>query len=393
MLPSRLPVGGANLFQDIKRRCAEAEENGQTLYRLSIGQPSGPALLEARLIATDAIMSDAEQMHEYQDNGSPGIPGFAERFVNAHTGVNIISLVASGKVKCLPTPGTKSMLGLILLACDATQDGFRAYISPGYPTPADWCRYLGVRHDIFSLTPENEFRFDPDRMYSDHHLAMFNYPHNPSGQIATRDYWTRICAVAEEKGIRVFNDAAYSILAHSLDHCTLADVAVDFPDLSWAEAYSSSKAGNFTGWRIGAMVGSPDFINDIATIKGNTDSGFNAALASGILVLFEEHRGLITEVRKIYEKRIDLLISTLADRGMRLAVKPGAGFFTLWKTPKRAFGEEIKNAEHFNFMMIEKTGVVGVHFHPYIRYAVCGNVEAMIEPIAKAFQEAQVSYE
>ncbi|MFA4834135.1 MAG: aminotransferase class I/II-fold pyridoxal phosphate-dependent enzyme [Patescibacteria group bacterium] len=389
---SRLPAGGANLFQSIKAKCAEAEAGGQTLHKLSIGQPSGPALLPAREVAVEAIMSDAEPMHEYQDNGSPGLPSFAERFINAHTQANIIGLVATGKVKCLPTPGTKPMLGLIPLACNAAGEKIRVYTMPGYPTPTDWCRYLGVDHKYFILNPENIFRFDPNVLHNGTDLIMLNYPHNPSGQIATREWWIQICKKAVEENIRVFNDAAYSILAHSPDHCTLTDVAVDFPELSWAEAFSASKAGNFTGWRIGAIVGSPDFVGDIATIKGNTDSGFNAALAAGVLVLFEEHRELIDQVRKTYEERINLLTIILTNYGMQLAVKPKAGFFTLWKTPTRAFGEVVKNAEHFNFMMIEKTGVVGVHFHPFIRYAVCGDVKAMMEPIADAFRRADISY-
>jgi len=42
--------------------------------------------------------------------------------------------------------------------------------------------------------------------------------------------------------------------------------------------------------------------------------------------------------------------------------------------------------------MIEKTGVVGVHFEPYIRYAVTGDIEAMADAIDSAFLKAKVSY-
>jgi len=396
---SRLPAGGGNLFQSIKKKCVKAEAGGQTLHRLSIGQPSGPAFLEARVAAADAIMSSAEQMHEYQDNGSPGVPDFAERFVDVHLETNIYDFIASGQIACLPTPGTKPILFMIPLACGAEQNKILVRTMPGYPTPAYGCRILKVNHHELLITPENEFRFNPNvfnktnEMESPTDLAMLNYPHNPSGQIATRDFWEKICTIAQETNTRVFNDAAYSILAHSPHHCTLADVAVNYPNLSWAEAYSSSKAGNFTGWRVGAIVGSPDFVSDIATIKGELDSGFNAALAVGVLILFEEHHDLIAEIRGIYKKRINLLISTLTERGMRLAVEPGAGFFTLWKTPTHAFGEEIKSADHFNYTIIEKTGVVGVHFHPFARYAVCGDVAGMMEPIGEAFKQAEISYE
>jgi microsomal dipeptidase-like Zn-dependent dipeptidase len=44
--------------------------------------------------------------------------------------------------------------------------------------------------------------------------------------------------------------------------------------------------------------------------------------------------------------------------------------------------------------MIERTGVIGVHFDPsYIRYAVCADVESIADEIDSAFQQAEISYE
>jgi hypothetical protein len=77
---------------------------------------------------------------------------------------------------------------------------------------------------------------------------------------------------------------------------------------------------------------------------------------------------------------------------MRSAIEPGAGFFTLWQRPDRAFGQTIKDAGHFNYLMIEKTGVVGVHFEPYIRYSVTGDIEAMADVIENAFASAKIGY-
>lgn len=388
---SWLPEGGTNLFQAIKAKCAEAEAAGQELYRLSIGQPKGPALLSAREAAARAVMSDQESMHEYQDNGSPGVPDFARRFVQQH----LRSDLKEEDVAYLPIPGIKPMLGLMLLACGAAQNSLQVGTTtkPGYPTPADWCGYLAVRHYPLPLNPENSFRFKPEDIVIGTGLLMVNYPHNPSGQIATREWWEGICQHCADHNIRLFNDDPYYILSHSPDSYTLADVAIDFPDLSWAEAFSASKAiSNGTGWRIGAIVGSPDFVGDIATIKGNTDSGFAAPMAVGALYSIEYDQQAVTECRERYGRRLKILIDILTRRGMRLAVYPGAGFFTLWERPNKAFGEEIRDAEHFNFLMVERTGVVGVHFDPYIRYAVCGDIAVMAKKIDTAFKEAKVSY-
>jgi hypothetical protein len=95
----------------------------------------------------------------------------------------------------------------------------------------------------------------------------------------------------------------------------------------------------------------------------------------------------------MYRSRLLLFIDLLKKHGMDIAVEPDAGFFTLWRVPDRAFGEEIRSAEHFNFLMMERTGLIGVHFEPhFIRYAVCADVEALGGSIGDAFSEAKVSY-
>ncbi|MCK4540522.1 hypothetical protein KAU09_05225 [Candidatus Parcubacteria bacterium] len=72
-------------------------------------------MLSARKAAAKAILSEEESMHEYQNNGSPGIPGFAKRFIQAH--VPKINLDICNNIDFLPTPGTKPMLSLIPMAC------------------------------------------------------------------------------------------------------------------------------------------------------------------------------------------------------------------------------------------------------------------------------------
>jgi aspartate/methionine/tyrosine aminotransferase len=391
MRKSLLPAGGVNLFQGIKAKCREAEASGQKLYRLSIGQPAGPALLSARKAAAEAVMSDKESMHEYQDNGSPGIPDFAKRFVQAHFEFSLF-----GKdVEYLPTPGNKPMLGLVQLACGAAQEKFLVGMTdkPGYPTPADWSKYLGLKQYSLPLTMENEFRFGAADLENNTRLLMVNYPHNPTGQIATSEWWRGICAACEKNNIRIFNDNPYYILSHKKESSALTEVAVDFRDLSWAEAFSASKViSNGTGWRIGAIVGSPDFVGDIATIKGNTDSGFVAPMAVGVLNAMENDKANVAACRELYKRRIKILSDILVKNGMRPAIEPGAGFFTLWQRPDKAFGEKIRDAQHFNYLMIEKTGVVGVHFEPYMRYSVTGDIEGMAAVIQNAFAAAKIGY-
>jgi LL-diaminopimelate aminotransferase len=392
MPASRLPQGSENVFQTIRARRAAAEVRGITLLDLSIGEPKGPALLSAREAAAAAVMSAEEAMHAYQYNASPGVPNFAPRFIQTH----VPRIAASQEVDYLPIPGIKPMLGLVPLACGCAEHriSVATTTSPGYPTPADWCSYHPlVHHYALPLNPQNAFRFSPRDVVEGTALIMMNYPHNPSGQVATEDWLRQLCDYCSTRSIRLFNDAAYFVLSYSAESLTLSEVAIDFPELSWAEAFTAAKLiGNGTGWHVGAMVGSPDFIGDLKVVKGKTDTGFVAPMAAGVVATFEHDQAGIARYRDMYRSRLHLLIELLTGHGMQLALQPVAGFYTLWKVPSRAFGTRIDSAEHFNFLMIEETGVVGVHFPGYIRYAVCADIEAMADDIARAFNKAQVAY-
>ena len=392
VLRSRLVPGGANLFQEIKRVSAEAEIEGIPLIKLSIGQPSGPALLSAREAAANAVMSESESMHEYQDNGSPGIPGFAKRFVMGHLGGKLN--FDNDLLDYLPIPGIKPMLGIIIQACGSSSI-VATTTNPGYPTPKDQCLLLNRGNFEPFITPKNKFLFSlNDPRFARADLVMINYPHNPSGAVASKEWLHELCAYCAQNEIRIFNDAAYAALSYG-ENVSLAEIASQFPSLSWAEAFSASKLiGNGTGWRVGAIVGSRDFIGDIKTIKGNTDSGFTAPMAAGALYSLEHDQNSILKIIDLYRRRSDLLCEILTEAGMKLAIKPQAGFFTLWQTPNYAFGKKMASAEEFNFTMIENAGLVGVHFDPYyIRYAVASaNIEAMASQIRAAFAKAEVSY-
>jgi len=392
MRGSRLAQGGENVLQAVRGKRAEAEAAGIRLLDLSIGEPKGPALLSARKAAAAAVMSEEEAMHAYQYNASPGVPNFAQRFIQVHVDRNL----DEGEFDYLPIPGIKPMLGLLPLACGCAKHGVTVATttSPGYPIPADWCGYHPLaNHYALPLHTENEFRFAPTDIRPGTDLVMMNYPHNPSGQVATRDWLRQVCAYCSEHNVRIFNDAAYIVLSHDDSSATLSQVAADFPDLSWAEAFTAAKLiGNGTGWHVGAMVGSPDFIGDLKEVKGKTDTGFVAPMAAGVVATFEGDKEGIARYRRMYRERLSLLIQLLSGHGMRLAIEPAAGFFTLWMVPTRAFGKRIESAEQFNFMMIEETGVVGVHFPGYVRYAVCGDVAGMAAEIGAAFERAAVSY-
>jgi len=403
----KLTLGG-NLFQVIK---GWTSSYGGTPLKLSIGQPEGPAPKTARDAAAVAIKSEEESMHEYQDNGSPGCPGFAENFVRANLSMAARQMGIDPVVtNVLPIPGIKPVLAQILMACrdnPKTPIGVLTDTGPGYPTPEVMAYQIGYGQFQHSVGLDSLRDFMPSVKNIDEHrrnmkkyagvdlgIIMLNRPHNPTGQIMTMQAWRELCTYCVEHGIRLFNDGAYTLLDHSGYHVPLALIAREFPELSWAEAFSASKLGNMTGWRIGAMVGSEDFMADLSQIKGEVDSGFNAALATGVNALVTTDMETVEQIRLEYDKRLKIFNRTVKEAGMFPAVNSNSGFFTFFHTPKEAFGVRVDDAKAFNQMMIKETGIIGVHFGEFIRYSVstCKFTDSELQRVFSGFSDAKLKY-
>lgn len=388
---SWLPPGGTNLFQEIKDQILLVKDRGIDVVDMSIGEPTEPALSEAVSSAIEALEKRSVEIDGYQDNRNRAVSNFDRIFAQHH-----ITTQLEGRldVEYLNTIGTKSMINDVIRACGSQSMLVGTHTNPGYPTPAIQCGYQYIRHYALDTNPANDFLFNLKNIKEGTKLLMLNFPHNPSGQIATKEFWNMVCAYCQKKGIRLVNDAAYTGLAYSKDHCTLADVAINYPWLSWVEIYTASKKINVPGWRVGSMAGSPDFIRDIAKIKGNTDSGPAGPLVAGVMGAILYDQAGMDAIRNSYKERLYFLIKTLESQGMQLAVQPRAGFFTLWNLPSMAFGETVVNAKDFNDRMIE-LGIAGVPFDGddrYIRYAVVENIIPREREIIAAFKKADVSY-
>jgi len=392
-MPQRLPSGGENLFQRIKRIRGEYEKRtGRSAINLSVGEPDGIPTQVARSAAAVACMSTDRLVHVYQDNGAPA--GFARALVRHHLPPQIVD---RENLAMLPLPGIKPMIGLLPLACGANSRGngppvvVAGTTKPGYPVIRTWCGYLGIPYSDWPLYARDGFRPQladaPPRLS----LALFNYPNNPTGAVMTRDGWRVLCEWAARNGVRLVNDAAYAGLVHR-EHVMLSEVAAEFADLEWLELFSASKSHNATGWRVGVAFGHKDFVADLATIKGNTDSGLAAPMAIGVQRAIDEDQAGLRAIRELYGRRINLLV-TLLKPYLTLAAEPNAGFFTFWHLPDVAFGERVTSAEQFNALMIDRCGVVGVPYTgsdgEYIRYAVCFPVEdEKVQAAIKSAMEA-----
>ncbi|MFH2202650.1 MAG: pyridoxal phosphate-dependent aminotransferase [Elusimicrobiota bacterium] len=398
----RIPPAGINLFQLIYLLQKEyTEKTGLPVLNLSLGNPDtvpDDAILELQ----SRFARDREYaFHTYAEDKN--LRRFAEGMIELHGRIRIEEYT---HLRGLPIPGIKTAGGLLPLACglhlpDRKRRGGFTVVSnlPAYDVIGTWADgYLGAERVVWPLASQDNMRLNINRLQEAlkarsmerADLIYVIRPGNPAAVGATAEEWKALIEHCIERGTRLVNDAAYAGLAGD-SHMPLAAAAKDYPELEWIEMYSVSKSFSDPGGRLGALVGSRDFVEDFNMVKGNTESGpvpYVMAAYGEFFKDMDKARAAMSRLAAMYWERVDYLFPRLEDAGFRPACRTEAGFFTLWKVPRKVLGtvlaedpetKDLPAQEAFNRKVISETGIVGVHFagsEPLIRYAVCTDVLA-----------------
>jgi aspartate/methionine/tyrosine aminotransferase len=411
----KIPASGINLFQLIYILIREYESSGRKVMNLSLGNPDLIPPQEVLDLKAEYSKRKDYDLHTYAEDKN--LNRFSEGLVEVFTG---LKLEDHPHLRATPIAGIKTATAILPLACGMHLKGrenFRVATNlPAYDVMGTWATgYLGSNRIVWPLSASEGMKMRVDSLKSacdsagaKPDLIFVIRPGNPASAGATRAEWEELIGYCIEHGIRLVNDGAYTTLTDGKSHVPLAVVAKDFPNLEWAELYSMSKSTSDPGQRLGVLLGSKDFVEDFVLIKGNTDSGPVPAGMAAYGELFKDvpkAKRILSDTYAIYRRRLDLLVPKLKGIGLRSACETTSGFFTLWLTPDEAFGVDlvkesaakgVSKSELYNRLVIEKTGIVGVHFtgpkladgtsESFIRYAVCTDVT---DPaFVKRFDEA-----
>jgi alanine-synthesizing transaminase len=397
----RIPAAGINLFQLIYVLIREyKEKTGEEPLNLSLGNPDGVPPEAIRALKAKYAKDPGYAYHTYAEDTN--LHRFAEGMVALHGGLDVEKFP---HLRALPIAGIKTASALIPLACGlhlpdkSRRASFRVASNlPAYDVIGTWSgSYLAANRTVWPLVTSDNMRLNLARLKealkrdgTDRADLIFTIrPGNPAAVGASEADWKELIEFCLSKGTRLVNDAAYAGLTAGPAHVPLARVAKDYPELEWLELYSVSKSYNDPGARLGALVGSKEFVEDFVLVKGNTDSGPVPGVMAAYGEFFSDRAAAakaLGEIRGLYERRVAYLVPRLKKAGLEPACATEAGFFTLWKAPKSVFGRELpaeNRHEAFNRAVISETGIVGVHFsgfgedgkpEPLIRYAVCADV-------------------
>ena len=335
-------------FEKIKRakRAALDANPGKELFDLGVGEPDEMA--DPGVVKALQLEAEKPENRGYTDNGIDEFKVAACKYMENIFGVqgldpakHVNHLIGS-KPGLAMTPAVFINPGDVILMT-----------VPGYPVMGTHAQYLGGEVVNLSLTEKNNFLPDLKSVDSGTldrtKILYLNYPNNPTGANATRDFYEEVIQIAKKHKITVMQDAAYAALTYDgksesfLSIPGAMDVGVEF--------HSLSKAYNMTGWRIAFVVGNELIVKGIASVKDNIDSGqFAGIQKAGIYAL--EHPEITEKTVAKYKRRLSLLVETLNSVGFN-AKMPGGSFFLYVGAPKGIKGgRKFENGEEFSQYLI-----------------------------------------
>lgn len=315
---------------------------------LGIGEPDLPA----HPIIVDTLSKEAGKSENrwYADNGIIEFQIAAWEYLqNIY---NITNLDPHREI--LHGIGAKAILSILPL-CFINPGDITLTTVPGYPVLATHTKYLGGQVYEIPLLRENDFYPDfssiPQEILKKSKLLYLNYPNNPTGQVATAEFYEEVVDFAYKSNIIVVSDATYASITFD-GIKPLSFLSVEGAKEVGVEIHSLSKAFNMTGWRIGFIAGNSKIIEAYGNVKANSDSGqFIAIQKAAITALKSSQLADVNTLR--YSRRHDLLVDALREVGFDIS-KPKATFYCYVPIPKGTkSGVVFNNAEEVSEFLIK----------------------------------------
>src|SRR3989338_889419 len=306
MLADRIKNLPPYLFAEIDRLKAEQLKKGVDVIDLGIGDPDQPTpnpIIEAlRKTAGDA------ENHQYPSySGMTRLGEAAAGWMKKWFGVGV-----DAESEVVSLIGSKEGIANLPLAF-VNPGNIVLVPSPGYPPYNTGALFAGGQPYFMPLKRENWFLPDLDAIPADilkrAKLMHINYPNNPTGAVAGKEFFKRVVEFAKKNEIIVASDAAYCEQYEK-------EAPISFLQMEGAgevgiEFHSLSKTYNMTGWRIGFACGNKEIVSGLGKVKTNIDSGiFQAVQWAGVTAL-EGDQSCVETMRKIYSNRRRVLVEGL----------------------------------------------------------------------------------
>lgn len=375
------------LFAELDKKKAEAISKGVDVINMGIGDPDMPT--PNHIIQSMKRAVENPETHNYPPY--EGTKSFRNAVVEFYAKRFGVELDADKEV--LSLIGSKEGLAHIHLAFTDPGD-YNLVPDPAYPVYKVTSYFAGGIPYTMPLLAENNFLPDltkiPEDIAQKSKMMFLNYPNNPTGAVATLEFFEEVVQYAKKYDILVCHDLAYSEMAYDsykapsfLQVKGSKDVCIEFNSLS--------KTYNMTGWRIGMAVGNEYAVQALGRLKNNIDSGVFKAVQNAAIDALLGPQDNIDTMNDIYKRRRDIMTEGLNKLGWDL--NPIKATFYMWVPVPKGY-----TSAEFSALLLEKAGIIvppgngyGEYGEGYFRIAL-STPEDRIREALKRMEENNIRF-
>ncbi len=380
-------------FEKIKRaKKAAIEANpGKELIDMGVGEPDGMADISIIKVLQEEAEKPANRF--YADNGIEEFKEAVSEYMERQFGIKL-----DPAKEINHSIGSKPALAMLPF-CLINPGDIAIMTVPGYPVTGTITKYLGGSVYNVPLLKENNFLPDldsiPQEICDKAKILYLNYPNNPTGALAPKEFFEKVVAFAKKNNIAVVHDAAYIELTYGEKQPSF--LSIEGAKEVGIEIHSLSKSFNMTGWRLAFVCGNEILVNAFATVKDNNDSGqFIPIQKAGAYAL--RHPELIDNVREKYQRRLKALSDILKENGF-FVNEPKGTFYLYFEIPKGTkSGRTFSSGEEFCDYLIREKLISSVPWDDagnFLRFTVTfeakdlDDEKRIIDEIAKRLSEEE----
>ncbi|HSV42456.1 MAG TPA: aminotransferase class I/II-fold pyridoxal phosphate-dependent enzyme, partial [Methanomassiliicoccales archaeon] len=365
------------LFVEIEEKVKKKRQEGMDIIDFGIGDPDIPT--PAPIV--EEVQRQLEDPVNHRYPSSAGEPEVKRAVAEWYQKRFNVELDPEGEVCILI--GSKEGIAHICRAF--VNPGEKVLCpDPGYPVYSQGgtllCDAVPVK---VPLRAERGFLPDLDAMPSDAKMLYLNYPNNPTGAVASKEFLWKASNWCVETDTILAYDNAYSEMtfddysAPSVLECCQGAGAIEFGSLS--------KTFNMTGYRIGYAVGDNTLISGLKKVKSQLDSGASMFVQKAMIKALAQYKGaekpeMVKKNIMIYQERRNALVKGLRSLGFK--IDPPKGTFYLWlkvDMPSIKFADKMLNAG-----IVCTPGVgFGEFGDGYVRFTTTQTVERINEAVER----------
>lgn len=367
-LSHRLDSVGEYYFSRKLREIDELRKAGKSIISLGIGSPDMPPhpSVTARLAAESAKATT----HGYQSyKGAAELREAFARWYGAKFGVE---LDPQGEV--MPLIGSKE--GIMHICMTYLNAGDKVLVpNPGYPTYTSAVNLAGGIPTPYALTAEGGWLPQLEKIdTSGVKMMIINYPHMPTGAVATLEDLTHIVDFCRQHSILLLNDNPYGFIRNSNPVSLLQ---VEGAKQVAMELNSLSKSHNMAGWRVGMLAAAEERITEVLRFKSNMDSGMFLPLQLAAATALELGAEWYESQNEMYYRRERIGKAIFDVLGLEYDDNQ-AGLFLWGRLP-----EGVSCYDFCDMLLYEKGifltpgGIFGSEGNGYMRLSLCASEEVL----------------